>query len=259
MMHPSRKQRAFTLIELLVVIAIIAVLFTIIFSAVKSVRRAAKKAVCMNNLRQFCAADICHLADTGEFPPMDSLVPSSITPKHLEIIGRYLKSEVPKGLPAKWPKRAQQPQWMNCPFATMSGYAEGATMGGGVYTGYLYVGGIEDSRMVKMKLATLTDPEHSAPRTGYRRGVLWADILGEFKIADPRRYECFHCESVTRYKDFRFKKEEIEGIHRAWSDGSVEWVPVKEFQLGKLDHVSSDNHDTSPSLQIKHTLGNFYY
>lgn len=259
MMHPSRKHRAFTLIELLVVIAIIAVLSTVIFSAVKSSRRAAKKAVCMNNLRQFCAADIGHLADTGEFPPMDSLVPSSITPAHLEIVARYLKSDVPEGKPATWPKRAQQPQWMNCPFATMSGYAEGATMGGGVYTGYVYVGGIEDSRMVKLKMATIMNPEVAAPRTGYRRGILWADVLGEFKIADFRRYECFHCDSVTRYKDFRFKKEEIDGIHRAWSDGSVEWVPVKQFELGKLDHVSVQHFAENPKVQIKHTLGNFYY
>ena len=259
MMHPFRKHRAFTLIELLVVIAIIAVLSTVIFSAVKSSRRAAKKAICMNNLRQFCAADIGYLADTGEFPPMDSLVPSSITPAHLEIVGRYLKSDVPEGKPATWPKRAQQPQWMNCPFATMSGYAEGATMGGGVYTGYVYVGGIEDSRMVKLKMATITNPEVAAPRTGYRRGILWADVLGEFMIPDYRRYECFHCESVTRYDDFRFKKEEIEGIHRAWSDGSVEWVPVAKFGLGKYDDISVRHIGNNPKIQIKHTLGNFYY
>jgi prepilin-type N-terminal cleavage/methylation domain-containing protein len=249
----------FTLLELLVVISIIAVLCTVIFAALKSSRRAAKKAICMNNLRQFCAADIGYLADTGEFPPMDGLVPSSITPAHLEIVGRYLKSDVPDGKPSQWPKRAQQPQWMNCPFATMSGYAEGPTMGGGLYTGYLYVGGIQDSRMVKLKMATLTDPEHSAPRTGYRRGVLWADILAEFIIPDYRRYENFHCESVTRYKDFRFKKEEIDGIHRAWSDGSVEWVPVAQFKLGEQDHISFRHISENPSIQIKHTLGNFYY
>jgi len=91
---PRPRSRGFTLIELLVVIAIIAILASLLLPALSSAKEHARRAACLNNIRQFIMATHLYAGDFQDSLPRGGTDNRITNDTHTPILSTATKSNI---------------------------------------------------------------------------------------------------------------------------------------------------------------------
>jgi prepilin-type N-terminal cleavage/methylation domain-containing protein len=236
----GRAHRGFSLVELLVVVGVTGVLIAVLLPALSRARDAARRTECANRLRQLTAACTIYLNERRCYPEpqyqpaFNGVAPSGI---RLELINEL-------GSIYHWPivsastRVERLPQTLVCPLRMDVELFETADLSTGTpwyATGYSYfarLGERENRGGVVLKPKRVTDA------AGKRRGVLWADTVGQVTVGGASQgYAFFHFNGKIEFNPAfgtTMNPRPLRGQNRAWSDGSVEWVPGETIELDPM-------------------------
>ena len=260
------RANAFTLVELLVVIAIIALLIAILLPTLHKARIAARTTVCASRLRQLTAACTMYQNEYRVYPPPQVLpISGDVSPQfiHFALINQLAPYLHTAALPDT-AAIGELPAVVQCPFA--QDYDLPQLRGPGVFpdtvlviTGYQYTARLDEPGN---RTGVINHAGRPARAKGNNRGVLWSDELCwyagsgiPFLPPGPPSWAYLH-QSRGRllYNGLGFADTAaLRGQHRAWTDGSVEWV------LADLMNLKLDDRETAAAYQVGPRGGGFYY
>lgn len=233
------RRQGFTLVELLVVIGVIALLLGLLLPAIIGARRSANDTLCKTRLRELATAANLYLHDHRRYPLPPSLpafggpVPLAMTRElidtfsgyaafptvdyHLRVTDLPLLITCPQRMSADVLMDAYPPETFGAPFWN-TGFAY---VGPALDTGSPAAHGLAADRITNLR--------------GTRRGVLWADNVIHLQIGGSSAgYAYFHYENIEGFDPVNMmilNPASLRGHHRAWTDGSVEWLPKGTFDM----------------------------
>ena len=225
-MASGRMRRGFTLIELLVVITIIGVLTALLLPAVQAAREAARKAQCINNMKQMGLAMHNYESAHGVFPP------GGIT---------FQES----------PLDCSQPPREHSMFTLMLGYLDNAPVYNSVNFSYAAGGpqGRQHAGAVNHTALATRSRRSSARRTG---GI----VMPTSKFVNPANQTyngyspCSYAGSTGTYDIFRFWCRCAPGKDPYVCFGSVELTPDGAFGKNHAFPISAFRDGLSQTLFV---------
>jgi prepilin-type N-terminal cleavage/methylation domain-containing protein len=249
-MNRTRLAAAFTLVELLVVISIIAVLAALLISAISTGKERARRALCVNNLRQFGLTLHIYGNDNREqLPPgYSELGAAQIARKESSGIDEHIPVITPTVRSNLVQSASGNEKFLLCPnlrppFSTRGG---SHFAGYGILVGFNYLGGhfntpwptsfvpwispqkLTDNPqllvLTDLNTFTITDRASFVPHTA--RGSIF--VGGEQFGAKPDRPAPASVESVNDLHPARFG---AAGGNIARLDGAVAWRPMRQMKI----------------------------
>jgi prepilin-type N-terminal cleavage/methylation domain-containing protein len=253
------RRPGFTLVELLVSLALLAILAAALIPALASVRALALRVVCTSRLKDLTVACNMYRSEKHAYPlqpgttagtqvivstnPVDvpALTPSLVPPpaptdmdaSFLNVLQPYLRFPrvADKAEAGELPHVLQSPTVEDADDAARQSVIEFTFSKPWLYTGYAYCVRPKDNTLLPA-VKLLKRKRVPSPRGEEGRLVIWAD---DVHWSSPDQAWSFSHAAPGAKRGPRpltyFEPQGLLGQHRAFTDGSVEWVEGTEFDL----------------------------